>query len=96
MSQEAPKDLTACYVAAGPSAVVIVSYPLEDPPLDALSEAEREVVLHAYQGLTNMEIATLRKRSARTIANQLANAFRKLGVQSRRELIALLSKTIPS
>jgi len=95
MSETGPADLTACRVRVGQSEVVIFSYRLEHPSLDALTRAEREVVLEAARGLTNEEIARLRKRSTRTIANQLGCAFRKLGVQSRRELVALLSSEDP-
>ena len=62
---------------------------LHDLP-ECLSEAEREVVLLLLEGRSNQEIATLRGRSYRTIANQLAAIYRKLGVASRTELIASL------
>jgi DNA-binding NarL/FixJ family response regulator len=54
-----------------------------------LSEAEQSVVGLALSGCTNGEIAVQRRTSARTVANQLASAFVKLGVGSRRELRAL-------
>lgn len=95
MSEKAPKDLTASCVAAGQSAVVIFSYRIDHRLLVGLTEAEREVVLGAFQGLSNKEIADARQRSVRTVANQLTGAFRKLGVQSRRELVALLSSEDP-
>lgn len=96
MSRNGPDDLTALCVSAEAMEVVVFSYRLENPSLDALTATERDVVLHAYQGLSNAEIAAVRKRSVRTIANQLAHAFRKLGVQSRRELVALLSSHDPA
>lgn len=55
-----------------------------------LTLAECEVAWSAAQGLSNSVIAVERGRSARTIANQLASAFRKLGVASRSELAAAL------
>lgn len=59
--------------------------------LSTLTPAEREVVRGLLQGLSNAEIATNRKTSGRTVANQIAAVFRKLDVSSRAELAALLS-----
>ncbi|CAN5635655.1 hypothetical protein BH09MYX1_BH09MYX1_30760 [soil metagenome] len=58
--------------------------------LAVLSESERAVVTLAVVGLSNGEIAARRSGSARTVANQLASAYRKLGVGSRAELLAHL------
>ena len=44
-------------------------------------------------GLMSQEIAALRRRSVRTVENQLAAIFRKLGVSSRAELLVLLTRT---
>jgi DNA-binding NarL/FixJ family response regulator len=60
-----------------------------DVPLPAgLSPAEAEVVRAVLRGASNRQIARDRDRSARTVANQIAAAFRKLGVGSRGELYA--------
>jgi DNA-binding NarL/FixJ family response regulator len=40
------------------------------------------------EGRSNAEIARDRGTCARTVANQIASMFRKLGVQSRAELAA--------
>jgi DNA-binding CsgD family transcriptional regulator len=48
---------------------------------------ESEVLLQLLEGLSNEEIATERGVSARTVANQVASVFRKLGVSSRGELV---------
>ncbi|MCC6621660.1 MAG: hypothetical protein IT385_10425 [Deltaproteobacteria bacterium] len=56
--------------------------------LDPLPAAEREVVRLALGGLGNAAIAQVRGVSPRTIANQLASAYRRLAVSSRRELAA--------
>jgi DNA-binding CsgD family transcriptional regulator len=53
-----------------------------------LTEAERAVVSGVLRGLSNAQIAATRGASVRTVANQLASVFRKLGVRSRHELIA--------
>ena len=68
--------------------VVVLALPVADA---ALSEAERGVVAAALRGLSNAEIATERGVSARTVANQLASAYGKLGVRGRSELAALLA-----
>jgi DNA-binding CsgD family transcriptional regulator len=54
-----------------------------------LTPAESEVVAHLLKGRSNAEIAALRRASERTVANQVASVFRKLGVSSRLELVAL-------
>lgn len=51
-----------------------------------LSPAEADVVRAIIRGATNEQIAVERCRSIRTVANQVASAFRKLGVGSRGEL----------
>ncbi|MBK7396376.1 MAG: helix-turn-helix transcriptional regulator [Myxococcales bacterium] len=58
--------------------------------LAALTAAERAVVGLAAVGLSNRAIAERRNASVRTVANQLAGAYRKLGVGSRFELMARL------
>lgn len=55
-----------------------------------LTRGEREVAMLAASGLSNLDVALLRRRSVRTIANQLASVFRKLSVTSRAELAAAL------
>jgi DNA-binding CsgD family transcriptional regulator len=54
----------------------------------SLSAAERDVAELAARGLSNTEIARARRVATRTIANQLAGVYRKLGVSGRRELRA--------
>jgi DNA-binding NarL/FixJ family response regulator len=53
---------------------------------ERLTHAETEVVRAALTGATNSEVAAKRQTSLRTVANQLASAYRKLGVCSRSEL----------
>jgi DNA-binding NarL/FixJ family response regulator len=57
-----------------------------------LSPAEREVARDAVDGRSNAEIAQRRGRTVRTIANQLASIYRKLGVGSRAELAVLVER----
>jgi DNA-binding CsgD family transcriptional regulator len=70
---------------------VLFDWPIRQRPLPrSLTSAEREVVRRALAGESNPEIARGRGTSTRTVANQMASVFRKLGVGSRLELFALL------
>lgn len=53
----------------------------------ALTDAERDVLELLQHGLSNEEIASMRSRSVRTIANQVASLLRKTNSRSRRELV---------
>jgi DNA-binding CsgD family transcriptional regulator len=55
-----------------------------------LSAAERDVAALILRGRDNASIANLRGTSVRTVANQVASIFNKLGVRSRAELAALV------
>lgn len=55
-----------------------------------LSPGELAVVQLRVDGLSHSEIAMARSTSVRTVANQLAAAYRKLGVSGRCELLANL------
>ncbi len=55
-----------------------------------LTDAEREVALLVLAGISNARIAAQRKTSTRTVANQLASIYKKLGVRSRADLAAKL------
>jgi DNA-binding CsgD family transcriptional regulator len=54
---------------------------------NVLSDAEFKVVRALVEGFSHVEIARERGTSRRTIANQLATAFRRIGVSSRGELL---------
>lgn len=68
---------------------VVLSFPLpsDDARHPKLSPAERAVLGEVARGFSNAEIARRRGVSPRTIANQLAQLFRKLGVHSRFEAL---------
>jgi DNA-binding CsgD family transcriptional regulator len=73
--------------------VVYLSAPTESVTvLAGLTPAERAVARLAAAGSSNVEIGRARGCSPRTIANQLASIYRKVGVGSRAELIALLAR----
>ncbi len=70
--------------------------PASDAALAALSPSERAVALAAARGLGNEAIAAARGVSVRTVVNQLASAYRKLGVASRVELARRLGAPPPA
>jgi DNA-binding CsgD family transcriptional regulator len=83
-----PAGLLASLFSAGADEFVVLEWmlrPSELPP--GLSAAELEVARLAVDGCSNHEIAALRRTSTRTVANQMASIFRKLGVGSRHELM---------
>lgn len=57
-----------------------------------LSPAEFEVTRLLIEGRSYVEVARLRKTSKRTVANQLASAFHRLGISGRAELLCLLAQ----
>jgi DNA-binding NarL/FixJ family response regulator len=57
----------------------------------SLSDAERAIVTSILGGKRIAAIAQERGTSTRTVAHQIANTYRKLGISSRRELLALLT-----
>ncbi len=60
------------------------------PLEDTLSPAVLDVVFQHAQGSSHAEIAAYRRTSRRTIANQLAVAFHRLGVSGRNQLLEYL------
>ena len=85
---ERPADLRASVMRVGTSSYSLLSFPRAWTIPDELTPAERQVALAALAGLSNADIARMRGSSPRTVANQLAAIFRKLGVRSRTELAA--------
>ncbi len=65
--------------------------PASQASLANLTRSELEVLDHLFAGLSNAGIAALRGRSVRTVANQVASIYRKLGVSSRLQLVAQLA-----
>jgi DNA-binding CsgD family transcriptional regulator len=59
------------------------------PP--ALSHRERQALGLALAGLTNAQIARTVFIAESTVKSHLSSAFRRLGVHSRREAVALLN-----
>ena len=69
-------------------AALLMRDPLAAADDVALTHAEREVVALLARGLTNREIALARRRSVRTIANQVAGLLSKTRTTSRAALAA--------
>ncbi len=89
-----PEGLRAALLTSDAGEVVLLSYPAPSmllPP--GLTDAEREVVTSVLDGKSNAAIAEERGRSVRTVANQVNSVFRKLGVASRAELVALCARS---
>ena len=71
--------------------LAVLSHPLDETfPLDGLTEAERQVTADVVEGLSNEQIARRRGTAAGTVAKQVASIFRKLGIGSRRQLVAMM------
>jgi DNA-binding NarL/FixJ family response regulator len=92
----APQGLRATRFDLGSDQLVVFSFPLKtvEAP-DVLSSSERAVALAVLAGLSNAAIARQRGTSVRTVANQVAAIFRKLGVSSRSELHVRLMSAAP-
>jgi DNA-binding CsgD family transcriptional regulator len=72
--------------------LALISFSTEISTPVSLTDAERRIVGQLLRGRSDREIARLRGTSPRTVANQLRTLFRKLGVSSRAELVARLSR----
>lgn len=57
-----------------------------------LSPAEFAVTRLLIEGGSYIEVARMRQTSKRTVANQLASAFHRLGISGRAELLCLLAQ----
>jgi DNA-binding CsgD family transcriptional regulator len=83
-----PCDLRASRFSVGGDEYAVLEFRVAAAIPAGLTAAEREVAALAAAGLSNGDIARRRGRAPRTVANQLASVFRKLGVASRAELAA--------
>lgn len=63
--------------------------------IDALTRQERRVAEMAASGLGNREIANRLYLTRRTVEMHLSNAYRKLGIRSRKELPDLIQSSSP-
>lgn len=93
MHPMAPPDFRAARIDDDGREFLLMSYAVPDWELPRiLTGSERDVVRILLAGSTHDEIAKARRTSPRTIANQIATAFSKLGVKSRMELARMLER----
>jgi len=86
-----PADLAVFHIESGDAKLALLTFQVQrDVALSSLSNAERSVMSGILEGKSNSEIAIQRGTSVRTVANQVAKLFDKLGVRSRAELAARL------
>lgn len=87
----APRSRTGAVELGGARFVYLaVDDRLPAAALERLSPAEAAVARLVAEGFSNEAIARARGVSPRTVANQLASTYAKLGVGSRVELIVAL------
>lgn len=72
---------------------IVISHRLPTPPAKSdgtpcLTRAESRIAAMLRTGRTYREIGIARGISARTVANHAQSIYRKLGVQTREELVA--------
>lgn len=88
----APPALEAYVGHLGDEPVVLLEWPTAgEAARKGLSRSEANVLDLVLAGLSSAEIAARRARSRRTVENQLAAIYAKLGVRGRLELFARLS-----
>jgi DNA-binding NarL/FixJ family response regulator len=76
--------------ALGDEALMALRMPAAIGCLSHLTDAERDVAVNLLQALPQREIARRRGRSMRTVANQVASVYRKVGVHGRTEFVAYM------
>jgi DNA-binding NarL/FixJ family response regulator len=82
---------TASYFTRGDEELQVIALPRPDGALvGQMPAAELEVVRALVEGRSYAEIACSRRTSTRTVANQIAAAFRRLRVSGRGELLQRL------
>jgi DNA-binding NarL/FixJ family response regulator len=87
----APAGLRASTVELDSDEYLVLSYPAPAWNLpSSLTTAERNIALAILRGTSTETIAQERCTSARTVANQIAAIFEKVGVKSRIELARVI------
>jgi DNA-binding NarL/FixJ family response regulator len=88
-----PKGFRSARLDYEGRAILVMSYDVPDWEFPAgLTTTEQAVLRAMLNGASQQEIATARGVSYRTVANQIASAYGKLGVGSRAEVAALLRR----
>ena len=78
----------------GGEAYIVAATPVVPAERSRLTRTEAPLARALARGLTNAAIAGARGVSVRTVANQLAALYRKLGVASRREAVLHLYRDV--
>src|SRR5436190_13058546 len=87
----APRSLRVFFLPLDGKRHAVLSFDLPDEDIPAsMTGAERAVLTLLLGGRSNADIARTRRTSPRTVANQIAAIYKKLGVSSRRELAVRL------
>jgi len=85
-----PPGLQAISITIAGEGLLVLSFEIAPPELPSiLSDGERDVARRLLDGDTYEQVATARGSSRNTVANQVANIYRKLGVRSVSELADL-------
>lgn len=88
-----PKGFRAARLDHQGGAILVMSYEVPDWEFPVgLTITEQAVLRAMLNGASQQEIANARGVSYRTVANQIASAYGKLGVGSRAEVAALLRR----
>lgn len=87
LAEQAETELRA--TGARPRRVVLTG-------VESLTSSERRIADLASQGLTNREIAQTLFITTRTVEGHLTSIFRKLQLDSRNDLAALLTDSTPN
>ncbi len=89
-----PRNLEVSFLLIDGEELAVLSHPADEPlPLEGLTEAERQVARDVVDGFSNAQIALRRGTTPRTVAKQVASIFGKLGIGSRRQLVAMRQRT---
>jgi DNA-binding NarL/FixJ family response regulator len=88
------RDVQVFRMQHGQDDLLVVSVPLGREPPAGLTPAQLEVARAIARGASNAEIARERGTSVRTVANQVASIFARLGVRSRLQVAAALSRVL--
>jgi DNA-binding NarL/FixJ family response regulator len=84
-----PEDLVVYRIEMADVTLALFTYSTgAEAPAFHLTESEREVLRAVVAGQSNAQIAAERRSAPRTVANQIAAIFRKVGVTSRAQLAA--------
>lgn len=93
LDEAPPEFLEVTVLSQGGSEWLLLSFPAgpTDGQTAVLSDAEREVASRLCDGQSQAQIALARGTAPRTVANQISAIYRKLGVHSKAELMAVMA-----